>query len=884
MNASLGGTVADAINTAYGLQQKAKGREDKRLAALEYIEAGRELNTAAANIQDYAGYTAKSVLEKGTALTELGTNQVASAQALRGQSIVPGYTSPTTNQVANYREAVGKKNISQGQAELADLDNNQSGYKAKKRAKADSLANIKVSIGSSSSRSETAYEAHTYNGGSIASEGIITLASNSTDDIKGNMKAIGQSITGRDVNLIASHDVSLEAGENSSKQREHYTSKGWSLGANIGVNGSGIIGANAGFNKAKQTGNTDVTTHTGTTVTATNTAAITSGNDTTFIGSKAIGEQVTANVGGNLSIISVQDEKTYTETSSNKGLSISTTGGSIGNVSFANHKGSMNSTYKSVTEQAGLYAGDKGFSIDTKGTASLVGAVIHSDAEANKNTLTTGSLTTESIHNTAEYTSRNTGVSYTYRGDFKHLSQAGKDAVWNTLGLLPVLQPDATDSAQSTTNSAISSGTIKVTDNSANLDQLSRDTANNLNKLDEIFDKKKVEERQELSQLFAKEAFAQLHDWNPTSPEGKAAKAIAHGIVAETSARMAGNKAGSGFYAGATNEALIGEIQKIAKDNPAVAQWLSASIGAVVNAGMGNSAVTGAAVAQYGTKWNASGEIKSFEEAGEAFNLIIPGELTSSGKNELYLRTRYGDIYQNRPLEPGEIAVVQFVDVGKQRYGQEVQVNADHSWSNVEAPLGLVIPGVPSRSDYAIKPDYSNWSIREPQEGSYSVQKLDGTSAYLVGRINNWDVSGPSLSGGLGKGNLSLGKVEGNLIDVGLRFDHKDRILEQVDGHLLGVKGEIGLSYDNNGFSAGAGAMGYLASGTVKTASFDTGIIKETLEAEGYYGAVGAGGKVQIDKNKGKLKLGTELAWGAGGALNVTVEKSDEDSENREKN
>ena len=39
---------------------------------------------------------------------------------------------------------------------------------------------------------------------------------------------------------------------------------------------------------------------------------------------------------------------------------------------------------------------------------------------------------------------------------------------------------------------------------------------------------------------------------------------------------MAGNKPGSVFYAGATNEALIGEIQKIAKEKLDVAQTLSA--------------------------------------------------------------------------------------------------------------------------------------------------------------------------------------------------------------------------------------------------------------------------------------------------------------------
>ena len=208
-------------------------------------------------------------------------------------------------------------------------------------------------------------------------------------------------------------------------------------------------------------------------------------------------------------------------------------------------------------------------------------------------------------------------MSYNHVGGFKNLSKAGKDALWNTLGTLPNLLPDSSKSTSSTTKSAISNGTIEIRDTDFNIQTLSRDTKDSLNKLDEIFDKKKIEECQELSKLFAKEAFGQLHNWNPTSKEGKTAKAIAHGVVAEVSARMAGNKLGSGFYAGATNEALIGEIQKIAKEKPVVAQSLSALLGAAVNGSLGYSPVTGAAEAQYGTKWNqlSDGQIEYLKSA-----------------------------------------------------------------------------------------------------------------------------------------------------------------------------------------------------------------------------------------------------------------------------
>ena len=607
LTVSLGGSVASAINTAYGLQQKAKGREDKRLAALEYMEAGKELKTAAANIHDYTSYTAGSVLKKGTELKALGQAQLTSAQELKNASLMNRYANTATANVADYKTKVGEANISKGNAELADLENDKAGYKAKKRAKADNLVNIRVSIGSSSSRSESSYEANTFDGGSIESNGDIIIEANSADSIKGNIKAVGETISGKTVKLVASNDVSLQAATNTSEKLENAKSKGWSVGANISVTGGGILGFDASANAAKQKSNTKVTTHTGTTVVGSDAVHITSGKDTLISGSKVIGKSVTADVGGNLSVESLQDTKTYLGESSNKGFSISTNAGSLSNVSMSSSNGKMKSDYASVTDQAGIYAGDGGFVINTTETTSLKGAIIDSAADSNKNKLSTGSLDVKDIENTTEYTSRNVGMSYNHVGNFKNLSKSGKDAVWNTLGTLPNLLPDSSKSTSTTTKSAISNGKIEVRDAGFDIQTLSRDTKDSLNKLDEIFVKKKIEERQELSKLFAKEAFGQLHNWNPTSKEGKAAKAIAHGVVAEVSARMAGNKPGSGFYAGATNEALIGEIQKIAKEKPDVAQSLSALLGAAVNGSLGYSPVTGAAEAQYGNKWNIAG-------------------------------------------------------------------------------------------------------------------------------------------------------------------------------------------------------------------------------------------------------------------------------------
>ena len=86
-----------------------------------------------------------------------------------------------------------------------------------------------------------------------------------------------------------------------------------------------------------------------------------------------------------------------------------------------------------------------------------------------------------------------------------------------------------------------------------------------------------------MARLFSQNAYEQLHNWQPTTKDGKLAKSIAHGIIGEWAARIAGNAPGSGFKATMTNEMLIGQIEKLAKNDPVLAQWINAAVGGVVN-------------------------------------------------------------------------------------------------------------------------------------------------------------------------------------------------------------------------------------------------------------------------------------------------------------
>ena len=611
LTVSLGGSIASALTTARGLQRKANSRDDKRLGTLESLEAGKELKKGYSKIQEYKNFTPDFVrdeAQKSIASGILKEQKVKEIDSLLQNNKLTDKTRKALEKERKRLAEEASYEKAKGYNDLKDINGDQKQYKENKRAKKDGLANIHVSVGSSKSRSESRLESSKYAGGHILSDNGIKLVTKPTTTGSGDIVAIGETIRGESVELDASRNLSLQAGTNTTTITDKYDNKGWSIGANLSVNGGGLLGIDANYNKANENGTTVKTTHLGTVVQG-NKVITNSGADTAIVGSKVYGDSIQSQIGGNLTIKSLQDSETYRGEKKNVGFSISTNGTKLGGVSAEYSKGKMTSDYSSVTEQAGLYAGSEGFDITTKGNTTLEGAVIDSKATADKNKLSTNSLTVKDIKNKAEYKSSNTGLSYTSVSGFKNLSQAGKDAVYNSLGLLPKLLPDSEKSAESTTKSVISNGTITTGSSNIDINKISKDTKNSLNKLDTIFDKKKVEERQELARLFAKDAFEQLHYWEPKTKEGKAAKALAHAVVAETSARIAGNPKGSGFYAGATNEALIGEIQKIAKSNPAVAQWLSASLGALVNHGLGKSPITGAAEAQYGTKWNFAGAV-----------------------------------------------------------------------------------------------------------------------------------------------------------------------------------------------------------------------------------------------------------------------------------
>jgi len=129
-----------------------------------------------------------------------------------------------------------------------------------------------------------------------------------------------------------------------------------------------------------------------------------------------------------------------------------------GSASFSQSKQNSNSNYASVYEQSGINAGSEGFNINVKNNTDLKGAVIASAALADKNQLTTGTLTVSDIQNhmDAKASSSTTGFSTDMLSSKYALAKGVAGNLMNN--------GKANINDNSSTLSAIAPANIKITD------------------------------------------------------------------------------------------------------------------------------------------------------------------------------------------------------------------------------------------------------------------------------------------------------------------------------------------------------------------------------------------------------------------------------------
>ena len=232
----------------------------------------------------------------------------------------------------------------------------------------------------------------------------------------------------------------LEAGENTSVTTTENKFRSASIGASFSP--QGLSGLSLSASSAKGKSKESRTSYTPTEVKAAGTLKLESGKDTNILGSKAKGEKIEANVGGNLNIETLQEKETYEEKNTSAGFNLSWSMNQMldpadsGKIlrSFSKptfgasvSKGSLESYYRSARDQAGLFAGKGGFDIYVEKNTDLKGAVIASDAEAEKNRLSTGTFSFSDLENEADYSSKSIGAAYHHYGNYDKMSQKEKD-------------------------------------------------------------------------------------------------------------------------------------------------------------------------------------------------------------------------------------------------------------------------------------------------------------------------------------------------------------------------------------------------------------------------------------------------------------------------
>ncbi|WP_169740135.1 two-partner secretion domain-containing protein [Paraburkholderia acidipaludis] len=336
---------------------------------------------------------------------------------------------------------------------------------------------VQVSVGSSHSQSQSSENQTTQVGSNVQAGGTTTFVATGNGTAgSGNVTIAGSNVSASDVVLAAANQVNIVNTTNTDSTRSSNSSSGASVGVSLTTNGFGV---SASMQNAHGDANSDAATQNASHVTGTNSVTILSGGDTNITGSQVAGNQVTAAVGGNLNIASVQDTTTSAahQSSAGGGFSISEAGGSI---SGSAQNGHADGNYAQVNEQAGIAAGSGGFDIGVKGNTGLTGAVISSTSDASRNSLTTGTLTYSDIQNQSHYDATSNGISA--GAGFGNTGTAiGPGSVSGTGSIAPMMSQDANGDQSATTRSAISAGTINVTNPGAqtqDVANLSRDTTN----------------------------------------------------------------------------------------------------------------------------------------------------------------------------------------------------------------------------------------------------------------------------------------------------------------------------------------------------------------------------------------------------------------------
>ena len=381
------------------------------------------------------------------------------------------------------------------------------------------------SIGVSKNESDSNSSQSIAQGSQLAAGGALNITANGdAASGNGNVTMIGANVTaGQSANLSATGHINLLAAENTTEVHSTNSSSNASLGVTFALGGAqNGFSFQLGAQGARGLVNGEETTYSNTQIRVGSadtpgTLTIKSGGDTTLQGATASADRITTDIGGDLLIESLKDKIKYDsqQTSVGGGVSICIPPicyGTMVVVTVNASEAKIKADHDSVGAndeaaqhgQSGLKAGDGGFDVRVGENTDLIGGVITSTAAAEKNTLTTGTLTFTELANHSETEARSDAVSLS-----SGMASSGYGAA---KGVAENLAAHAvgSKSEDSVTRSAVSAGTITITNEDAQKQDvalLSRDSASTHRGLDLIDTQalqKDVEVRREIQSMTVK--------------------------------------------------------------------------------------------------------------------------------------------------------------------------------------------------------------------------------------------------------------------------------------------------------------------------------------------------------------------------------------------
>ncbi|MBP5076373.1 hemagglutinin repeat-containing protein [Pseudomonas chlororaphis] len=374
----------------------------------------------------------------------------------------------------------------------SDANGQRSGFKDKQGGTASngSLIKIGTELANTRSKSTSEYTSETAKQSTLnVGKELSIVATGKAPDTQGDIHVVGSDLKAGSTTLVAKNDITLESAQNTTERKNDSKNNKTSIGASFNIGEQNGFTLDLGAQIAKGMGSGSSVTQVNSTL-ETGALVLNSGKDTTLAGAQVHADSIKADVGGNLNIASRQDTETQKSKQSSAGFGASICVppfcyGSMVTASGSMSAGNMSSDYKGVTDQSGLYAGKGGYTIDVGKNTTLQGAVIASEASADKNLLITDRLLVSDIKNTSEIKSTSASASVS--------SGSGGTTLGAPMGMA------LNESDHSRTQSAVSEGTIIVRnpEGANDLVGLNRDTANANKKLDKP-DEKAMRERMDL--------------------------------------------------------------------------------------------------------------------------------------------------------------------------------------------------------------------------------------------------------------------------------------------------------------------------------------------------------------------------------------------------